>query len=116
MAYSNDQLREMSFEELCHISVQDMAEHPPIRGLGFPPYVVYKCKFCGHSIEGSERSVRDLKKAKPVTCPYCQKELWSPENGNHLRKTAYELGHFDNERKKAYLKHLKVTAARREGK
>lgn len=116
MGYTNEQLTQMSYDELRKVTIKDMDEHPPVRGLGFPYYVVYSCKFCGKSIEGSERTVRNLSSANPVKCPYCNETLWSPDSKNCLRKTAYKVGHFDAERKKSYLKYLKENAKRKECK
>ena len=112
--YTNEQLRSMSYAELCDVSPDEMAEHPPIRGLGFPAYVCYSCRFCGKSLEGSERTVNEPSRAKPVICPHCGEMLWDPNGKNCLRKTAFLPGHFDLERRKRYLKDLKDRAKRQE--
>lgn len=116
MGYTNEQLRQLSYEELKSVRVSDMLEHPPVRNLGFPPYVVYACKFCGKAIEGSERRVSKISTAKDVVCPYCNEVLWSHTGKNCLRKTAFPTGHFDAERKKSYLKYLIESAKRKEVK
>ena len=107
MGYTIEQLEQMSFEELSKVTAQDIIEDPPRRSAGIPYIVRYRCRFCGQEIEGSERRVKDLNSAKPVKCPYCKAVLWTPENKNCLRKTAFRLGHFGLERKKAYLKYLR---------
>lgn len=108
--YTNEQLSNMSYEELCRVKPKDMIEHPPVLGLGFPYTVSYACKFCGQRLEGSERRVSNPHKAKIVFCPYCNKILWDPEGRNCLRKSAFKPGHFELERRKRFLKHLKDRA------
>ena len=114
MGYTITQLHQMSYEELMRVSIQDMAEEPPRRSAGRPYYVCYQCRYCGKTLEGSERRVKELNTAHPVNCPYCHAVLWSPEGKNHLRKTAFMPGHYDSERKKAYLKYLREQAKRKE--
>ena len=115
MGYTNEELHKMTYDELKKVKPEEMLEHPPVRGLGFPYTVSYACKFCGERLEGSERTTRNLKTAKPVLCPYCGGVLWSPESRNMLRKSAYKPGHFDLERRKRYLKYLRDCAKRTGG-
>lgn len=107
MGYTNDELGKMTLEELKNVKISDMIENPPVRGLGFPYTVSYACKMCGANLEGSERTVRNKTKYKPVLCPYCDEILWDPNGKNMLRKSAFKPGHFDIERRKSYLKYLK---------
>lgn len=106
MGYTIAQLNEMPFEELCQIAPDDIVESPPRRSAGLPPIVRYSCRFCEANLEGSERRAKSIATAKPVKCPYCGKILWSPLEGNALRKTAFPVGHFEQERKKRYLNWL----------
>ena len=112
MGYTIDELHNMTYEELLNVKAQDITERPPVRGIGAPYTVGYSCKHCNKQIEGSERSVSNLKNAKPVICPYCGGVLWSPESRNCLRRSAFKPGHFALERKKRYLKYLKDRAKR----
>lgn len=107
MGYTNEELRHMSAEELKKITYLDMDENPPIRNIGIPYTVVYSCKYCHADLEGSERTVSNMKKSKDVRCPYCNGILWDHNGKSILRKSAFPLGHFDKERKKRYLCYLR---------
>lgn len=113
MGYTNEQLHNMSYDELKNISTDDMLEMPPVRSLGFNHVVCYSCKNCNERLEGSERRVKMNSNPKPVICPYCGEMLWDPAGKNCLRKSAFKPGHFDTERKKRYLKYLKDQAKRK---
>ena len=123
MGYTNDELWKMTYKELCQIKPEDMLEHPPIMGLGFPGVVEYHCKYCGEPLEGSERTTRkyieespffydekpkrrENKLSKDVKCPYCGGILWEANGKNLIRRSAFPRGHFDIERRR-YLKYLK---------
>ncbi len=112
MSYTNQELAQMFYDELCRVKISEMAEYPPTMGLGFPDTVGYTCKYCNEQLEGSERMARQ--NAKDVKCPCCNGLLWDANGKNRLRRSAFLVGHFDIERKKRYLKHLKQCAKRKD--
>lgn len=128
MGLTNEELEQMTYEELCKVKPTDMTEYPPILGLGFPYTVGYNCKFCGKHLEGSERKISGYKydfdficnkikknerQIKDVRCPYCNGLLWDSNKKHSIRLSAFPEGHFEIERKKRYLKHLKELAKRK---
>ena len=58
MVYTNEQLVNMSYEELCKVWPQEITEHSSVLGIGFLYTVNYACKFCGQRLERTERTVR----------------------------------------------------------